>query len=250
MRPMKITLIVASIMLSVTAAADPTAEDLYTEGQGAFDRADYATAITRWRAAYEMSGEPSLLFDVAQAQRLSGDCPAALKTYEHFVAIDPDSTSEQHALAEDLSRELASKCVVEPDPVPSKQVARLNLVDTLSTSEHPEARPGRALRIGGLAAGGGGALALAIGLGLGHHGQTIADEVTRACATSCDWSAQEGKDAAGRSDVAVGRALDALGGAALVGGAVAYYFGYRESGVAIAPASREGGAVVTWSGAW
>ena len=253
---MKISLIIAAITaLESTAAADPpTAEDstsstpesLYTEGQTAYDRTDYATAIARWHAAYELSGEPSLLFDVAQAQRLSGDCSAALETYEHFVAIDPDPTSGQHALAEDLSRELATRCGAGPDPAPSDQAQRLNLVGGLSRSKDD----GQALRIVGLATSGAGALTLTIGLGLGHHGQTLGDEVTRACTTSCDWSAQKSKDAAGRSDVAAGRALDALGGVALVGGAVACYFGYRESSLAITPRPSDGGAVVTWSGSW
>lgn len=248
---MKITLIIATLAaLESAAPADvPTPETLFSEGQAAYDHTDYTTAITKWRAAYDASGEPSLLFDVAQAQRLSGDCASALKTYQHFIAIDPDPTSDQHAIANDLSRELASKCVTLEPPLPDP-APRLNLVDGLSPPKHQDARSGRALRIGGLAAGSAGAVTLAIGLGLGHHGQTLGDEVTRACAISCDWAAQEGKNSTGQRDVAIGRALDALGGAAIVGGAIAYYLGYREDGVAISPVSRESGAVVTWSGSW
>lgn len=243
---MKITLIIATLVALESAAfADvPTPETLFSEGQAAYDHADYTTAITKWRAAYDASGEPSLLFDVAQAQRLSGDCASALKTYQHFIVIDPDPTSDQHAIANDLSRELASKCVTPPEP-PLPDPA-----PGLSPPKHQDSRSGRALRIGGLAAGSAGAVTLAIGLGLGHHGQTLGDEVTHACAVSCDWATQESKNSTGQRDVAIGRALDALGGATIVGGAIAYYLGYRDNGVAIAPVSRESGAVVTWSGSW
>ena len=232
--------------LEAAAIAQPeTAEALYAEGQAAYDRADYATAIEKWQASYQLSREPLLIFNVAQAQRQSGDCPHALATYRQFVAADPDPTSEQHVLALDFERELEARCgalprVVQPDPRPETG-DRLRL----SVPEHR----GRSLRVAGLGIGGAGAVSITVGLVLGHHGASIGDEVTAACATSCDWNALRDKDAAGRRDVTIGHVLDAAGAAAIVTGTITYYLGWQHGAITIVPAGREGG-IATWSGSW
>ena len=76
---MRVVVITAIVLaLGATASADPAAEQLYDEGQQAFNRGDYPTAIARWRSSYEMSKLPLLVFNVAQAYRLAGDCAHAL----------------------------------------------------------------------------------------------------------------------------------------------------------------------------
>lgn len=252
-------LILFAVVATTTAAhADsPSAEDLYARGQIAYDRADWTTAITSWKASYQLSGEAGLLFNIAQAQRQSGDCPGALATYHQYLRDDGDTASEQHRLAEDFERELAAKCPVAvqpqptttPQPDPQPNLGRgLNSVDQLNDRND---QPGRSLKIAGLVTGGAGIAVLATGLVFGHRSQSIASEVTNACRTSCDWAAWKDKDAEGRRDATVGRVLDGVGMAGIVGGAVLYYVGARESSVTIAPRSPEGGgAVVSWSGTW
>ena len=241
----KILIAVAIVALTVTARADvaPTAEDLYAQGQAAYDRADYAVAIAWWQASYDLSGESGLLFNLAQAERLSGDCARSFATYRRFMAADPDQASEQHKLAEDLTRELAVTCrLTPPDPQPPPQ-PRPDAV-----TQH-RGDGGRSLRVAGIAIGAGGASVIVAGLILGHHGQTLSNDVTAACAVSCDWATQAAKDASGRSDVAIGRALDVVGVAAIAGGAVAYYLGTRAGRLTVTPRS-EGGAALSWSGSW
>lgn len=252
-----IALIIAMITArAATAIADPTPtpEDLFTAGQTAFDHTDYTTAIARWQASYQLSGASVLLFNIAQALRLSGDCAGALATYQRFDADDPDTTSDQHKIAQDFERELKSTCAARPVPVvvePPKLVGAINLVDRLSHHESDASeQPGRTLKIASYTAGGAGVAALTAGIFLGHHASTLGNDVTRACATSCDWSVQQGNDAAGRRDASIGYALDGLGAAAIAGSAVMYYLGNRESAVIISPRPREGGAVVSWSGSW
>jgi len=250
----KIALILATIgalRAAAVAQPSPSPEDLYAEGQRAFDRGDYAAAIAKWQASYDLSGADGLLFNLAQARRLSGDCPGALATYRRFVAADP--SSEQRPLAEDLARELEAACGA------ATPVAALPKMSAATPSEappgpvgapapHDDRRSGHALRLTGLATSGAGAALLVTGVVLGHHGQTLGDEVTAACTASCDWSAQRDKDSAGRRDASIGYALDAVGVAGIAGGAIAYYLGVR--GVAVAPRPREGGAIFSWSGAW
>ena len=256
MRQALIILAIFTIVLCGTVAradAVPSAEDLYAQGQTAYELADYATAITKWQASYDLSGEHMLLFNIAQAERQAGDCARAIATYRKFLAADQDATSDQHKLAEDFVRELESPCrahllaaVVDSQPADpaSTPATTLSIHQPISINDQGHAR-----RLAGIAVGGAGIAALAGGIALGHHGQTLGDEVTAACAVSCDWTVQKSKDSAGRTDVAIGYALDAVGVAAIVGGAVTYYLGVRGSGVVVTPRS-EGGASVSWGGSW
>ncbi len=240
---------IALIALEVAAFADPpTAETLYTEGRAAYDRGDFRAAITAWNTSYELSRETELLFDLAQAYRLSGDCATAISTYDDFIACAPDA--EQRPLAEDLVRELRPKCVATKQPpveIKPRTASELNLVDRVDPPKYAPLKQdrGRGLRIVGIATAGAGTAALAIGLALGHHARTIGDEVTRACATSCDWAAQRGKDAAGHRDATIGIVLDTVGVAAIVAGATMYYFGTR-----VSIATEQHGAAVAWGRSW
>jgi tetratricopeptide (TPR) repeat protein len=245
-----LALVVAAVCVlggAARADAPPTAENLYAEGQAAYDKADYAVAIARWQESYRLSGENGLLFNLAQAHRLSGNCAEALATYEKFLAADHDPASDQHKLADDFKRELVPTCGAHQapalDPKPS-----LNL--WVSAHERHDTHPGQSLRRAGLIAGGAGIAALATGLALGHHGQTLGNDVSAACAISCDWAVQKGKDAAGRADVAIGYALDAAGAAAIAGGAIAYYLGARSGGLTVVPRPSEDGAMISWSVSW
>ena len=245
---MKILLLIITIVaLSTTARADnPSAEALYTAGQAAYDHGDYQIAIDKWQESYRLSGESGLLFNIAQAMRLAGDCTGAITTYRKFMAADADPASEQHKLAEDFTRELEPTCrapapVADPKPPLGD---RLNLVDPLNTPKDH----GRALRIAGLGTGGAGIAAIATGLALGYHAQTLGQDVTDACRTSCDWAVQKDKEAAGRRDAMIGRVLDIAGATAIAGGVVMYYLGARQSGVTITPRSE--GATLSWSGSW
>lgn len=247
---MKLALMIIATLAALEGASradsQTSAESLYTEGQTDYDKEDYAGAIAKWQESYQLSSESGLLFNLAQARRLSGDCAQALTTYKKFVATDPDPTSEQHKLALDFARELEPTCgshasIDNQRPNPQPAVGG-------GLNDREDRDTDRTLRIEGLVTSGAGAVSLAIGLGLGHLASTSGDEVTSACAVSCDWTVQKSKDAAGRRDATIGYALDAVGVAAIAGGAVMYYLGNR-SAVTVAPRT-EGGAVASWSGSW
>ncbi len=247
-----ITALVAIVTLETTAFAQPSAEDLYTEGKAAYDRADYQAAVAKWQASYDLSKESGLLFNLAQAKRLAGDCVSALATYRRVLASDADLTSEQHKLTEDFTRELEGKCP-EQKPVTAlpQQVVELPTLDAgLNAREHDRERFGRTWKIAGLVTGGVGAVTIAVGLGLGHHGASIGDEITAACQMSCDWEALKDKDARGRRAVTIGKVIDVVGVAAIAGGAIFYYLGARQERITVAPAPGGGGGVVSWSGSW
>lgn len=249
---MKITTLILIVVLETVAFAQPSAEDLYSQGEEAFNRHDYATAIGKWQASYDLSHEPLLLFNLAHAYRLSGDCPRALKAYKRFVAADP--LAQEHALAVQLSQEMEDKCgaptppATEQQPSPPNTSTRSAFAST--THEDRPARTGSALKISGMLLGGASVLTIATGLYLGHNAQSIGDEVTDACRVSCDWAAWKDRDAKGQRYATIGRGLVVGGAVGIAGSTVLYYLGIRQGSLTIEPSARGGGAAVSWSGSW
>jgi hypothetical protein len=228
-----VTIIVSTHSHAQATPTPSTAEDFFNAGQAAYDRGDYALAIDHWQVAYRLSNEPALLYNIAQAQRLAGDCARALSSYQQFIVGDP--TSERLPLAKDFVRELAAECGspkprVSPDPV------------TIT-------RSGRVLKIAGLVTSSAGVSLVAGGLALGKHASTLADRVSAACAVSCDWAAQRDTDAAGRRDAVIAYALDAIGLTGVVSGVVMLHLGHRGT-LTVTPRSHDGGAILSWSGSW
>lgn len=263
-KPLAIILTVLAILLITRAvaradAADSTsAEHFYVEGQDAYDHGDYTTAIAKWQTSFQLSGEHSLLFNIAQAHRLAGDCVDALATYRRFLATGP---SDQRQLAEDLARELDGQCGVHPQlpqppllpqlpppPIPEIKKSLAPVLNLAFRRNDPQDPPGHALRIAGVATSVAGLALIVTGLYLSHHGSAIGDDVTAACRAGCDWTAWRAQDADGRRDVAIGRVLGVVGGVGAVAGVVLYYVGRRES-FDVAPVGHDG-AVVTWSVPW
>ncbi len=67
------------------------AERLAGEAKLRFDARDYVGAIAGYGAAYRHHPSPGLLFNLAQAFRLRGDCAAATLTYHHYLRAEPGS---------------------------------------------------------------------------------------------------------------------------------------------------------------
>jgi hypothetical protein len=253
---MKTALIIVCVIttVSATARAQPSAEELYTEGQTAYDHGDYATAVVKWQAAYDLSKASGLLFNLAQAKRLSGNCVGAVATYRRFITDDPDSTSEQHKLAKDLALELEGKCPTQTAVLPPPKVVNDptsgNGAQGRSAPTVVTTQSGRPWKLAGLVTDGAGVVVFAVGLGLGSHGASIGDEVTTACRASCDWAALKDKDARGKRAVTIGKVLDGVGVAAIAGGAVFYFLGVHKETLTITPAPGGGGGVVSWRASW
>jgi tetratricopeptide (TPR) repeat protein len=72
----------------------------FEQGQVHYDLGEYDLAIASFREAYELSLAPALLFNIAQAHRLKGDCAQALEVYRHFLRRDPDSVHRGDAEAQ------------------------------------------------------------------------------------------------------------------------------------------------------
>jgi tetratricopeptide (TPR) repeat protein len=88
------------------------ARRLFDEGQIHYSLGEYDQALTAFRRAYELSSAGVLLFNIAQAHRLKGDCRQALEVYRHFVRLEPDSPYRAEAESQIVG--LTARCGSAP----------------------------------------------------------------------------------------------------------------------------------------
>jgi tetratricopeptide (TPR) repeat protein len=243
--------VLASLSVPARAGAGGPgdAEQLYNQGQAAFDAKRYDDALVAWQKSFDLSHEAGLQFNLAQAYRLrgqKGDCASAATAYRKFIAQDP--MSSRRPIAERFAAD-SEKCAAAENPVSVTATAPEVPPNDPGTAGSPAS--GRGKRIAGLALVGGGALLVATGFYVGHTATALGDEVTSACTGGCDWAVYGPKDADGRRAQRNQYIFHGLGVAAVLGGSVLYWLGSRErapSRIAIVP--RVDGAAVAWSGSW
>jgi hypothetical protein len=250
-------LAVVLLLASGVATAQPKSEDtlkaaaLYDTGKRHFDIAEYAAAIAAWKEAYLLSSEPLLLFNIAQAHRLAGDCAQANRFYLNYKRVAPrpanqaelDSAMAKCAGIEpatgDTTPTTPSAIRVEPPP-PAPAPAL--------TPDVVEVDQGRTLRYSGLAVGGAGAVAGIIAIVYAVRASEKADEVAgRPVGTP--WSNDlDQVQADGQSAQTRARIFGVVSAIGLLGGAAVWYYGHTRSNVtvdvAVAP---RGGAHVSLS---
>jgi tetratricopeptide (TPR) repeat protein len=123
--------VAAAFMLFTRAAcaedavlAEAEGRRLYAEGRARFAAGDYAGAVADFRRAYELVPANALLYNVAQALRLSGQCAEAARTYREFVEHEQPGRLREFAeqrlgelgeCAEPVSAEPADPAVT-PEP--------------------------------------------------------------------------------------------------------------------------------------
>ncbi len=128
-------------------AMDPQAQGHFDQGLTAFQVKDYEAAIEQFRTGYEIDPRPELLFAWAQSERLSGDCPSAIKLLERFLAADPSKAQA------DLAQDNLEKCKralddsgsldgepgtsVSPDPKPAPPSLKKTEPDSTGNSSRP-----------------------------------------------------------------------------------------------------------------
>lgn len=108
-----------------TASADPTmsaaAKAEFKKGNASLKQRDYVAAIAAFDAGYAIDPNPAFLYVKGQAQRLGGDCRAAVGTYKAFLATNPAPKAVQYTQKNITACEriLATSPVATPgDPKP------------------------------------------------------------------------------------------------------------------------------------
>src|SRR5262245_5804397 len=73
------------------SAEGPDDVQLFRRALLHYDTHEYDEAIDVFRQLYERTRSPALLFNMAQAYRLKGDCLKAVDLYREFMRRDPSS---------------------------------------------------------------------------------------------------------------------------------------------------------------
>ena len=90
--------------------------------QVAYALQDWPTAIREFEAAFQSEQKPDYLWGIAQSQRLSGDCKAAINTYKSYrrseISADQSAAADTRIqrCEEDVQRQAAQAAAITPTP--------------------------------------------------------------------------------------------------------------------------------------
>lgn len=142
------TACIAAVLLATALLQEPTSaeEDAVARAEAAFAQERYAEAADAFGEAYTAHPLPRYLWAQAQAERLAGDCAAAIEVYDAFLATEPaekdaaDARDARKACERELERRepadtetkhaatttsptegSASTPAGEPEPLPSER---------------------------------------------------------------------------------------------------------------------------------
>jgi hypothetical protein len=238
----------------MTAGGVPAkARTLVERGRAAHDAGDYSAAIAAFTQAYVMAPSPALLFNLAQAYRLQGDCDDAALMYRRFLATGP--APEQRALAEThlaaVERCLHKLALHIPIEVPSTRQIAMRAPEPLAATAAAPA-PRRRAQIEkdvgiGLAIGGGVSLAVAAYYAVQAH--DAESDVAAMYAHGGKWADIAPVDARGKSAATTAKIFGAGGALGLAGGIVTYLIGRHDEGppVTVSPISHGLQVGVRWA---
>jgi len=240
-------------------ADQASARPFYDRGITEYNLGHFAEAIVQFEKAYEEDHAPILLFNIAQAQRQSGNAERALFFYRRYLEGDPNAANR--ADVEKRMAELAevAKAQAEAKARPPTAVSPATPPPREAASGAPEVSPagapppagstpaatvsavhtggdgaGSALKIAGIATASGGAASLLVGVYFSTRVSSHSDDVTNG-AVFDPGAESSAKSAATKQWVFYG-----VGAAAIATGAFLYYFGHQkaqaaESRVALVP---------------
>lgn len=234
------------------------ARDLVDRGRAYHDAGDYPDAIAAFREAYTLAPSPGLLFNLAQAYRLAGQCDDAAWMYRRFLDTKPDPT--QRALAEQhlatvercghgglriAAMPAIETAVPEPKAAPATTVTGAPLAIEAHAPDHPGTRKER---IGiGLAIGGG--VVLASAGYFAFDAWQASNEVSAAYQKGGKWSDVSDANGRGQRSQTMAEVLGVAGGLAVASGAIVYALGRhteQAQHVAVVPTRGGAGVHVSW----
>lgn len=124
-----------------------TPKEYITRATQYFSSGEYDKAIDDYRAAYQMKQLPTLLFNIAQAQRKAGKHQEALTTYERFLKDDPKSPLAPEAEAQATAmraRIEAEKATAERETAERIAKQRVEEAEALAKAREEERRKAEA----------------------------------------------------------------------------------------------------------
>lgn len=253
-----LALLAAALLAAPTLASaervPAKARQLAAHGREMHERGQYDRAIAAFKEAYVIAPSPALLFNIAQAYRLQGNCEDAVLMYRRYLATGPGASAR--AVAE-THLTTVERCV-------QKRTLNIPLVDSMAYLNVPpppgpekviledKVRPQQARSdlkkdVGiGLTIGGG--LALATAAYFGYRSYDAERDVERAYERGAKWNEVKSIHQRGERASRAAKIFGIGGGLAVAGGVALWVLGRREeraNQLALTPSAR--GAAVSYS---
>jgi tetratricopeptide (TPR) repeat protein len=228
------------------------ARALADKGRAFHDAGDYGNAIISFKEAYVMAPSPGLLFNLAQAYRLQGNCDDAALMYRRYIATGP--SDEGKAIAEGHLA-MVERCAhkaslgIPQDPNSPAAVIQTDRASGSLFATAPVSRKAQLEKDVGLGLMIGGGVAIGIASYYGYRAHDAASQVEAGYANGAKWKDLQDIDARGESSATMAKVFGIGGGIAVVGGATLYLLGRHSERIApIAVAPMKNGATVnaTW----
>jgi tetratricopeptide (TPR) repeat protein len=229
------------------------ARTLADRGRAAHDAGDYTAAIAAFTQAYVMAPSPALLFNLAQAYRLQGNCDDAALMYRRYLATNPGpearALAEGHlANVERCLHKLALHIPVEtasgrPAVRPPEPLAMTFAAPPVSRKAQIEKDVGIGLVIGG-------SVALVGALYYTVQAHDASNDVAAAYAMGgAKWKNIAPLDERGKASAARAKLLGAGGALGVAGGIVTYLIGRHteQPPITVLPTSRGAQLNVLWA---
>lgn len=257
----KAALIAAALVAAIGAApayADeslPTPEripqrarELADKGRAYHDAGEYMKAVAAFKEAYVLAPSPGLLFNIAQAYRLAGDCDDAAWMYRRYLDTNP---SEQARVLAEQHLSSVEKCghgglvltTIKPVVVAEKP-AEPPPVTPVDEPSQPNRMKRTAIWVG---VGGGVALAGAAYFAL--DSMNASDKVSELYKKGAKGSDVAAEDARGQRSATLATVLGIGGGLALVSGGILYAVGHHHESlqhVAVMPHAHGAQVSLSW----
>lgn len=231
----------ASAQPRASQAEIAEAKEFFQAGKSQQDQGNYGAAAANYKKAYELYPIPILLFNLAQVHRLDGKKHLALDYYQRYLKSEPDGRGSDLArgFVDDLKKALDEQAEAErrrqEEEARQREKELAGLEDGEEGGEGADFEEGAGdsdrssagpiLKWSGIGTAAVGAVALGFGIKYGIDARNISDELSD---VDEQWTPQlldkqdEGESAETKMFI-----FTAAGSAAIVGGAVLYYFGYR-----------------------
>lgn len=246
---------VAVALTSTVAASEPVPEKarvLAQQGRASHDKGDYGSAIAAFKEAYVIAPSPALLFNLAQAYRLQGNCDDAALMYRRYLGSNP--AADGRTLAEGHLATV-DRCISKRglNIKMGEEAAYLNVAnpprDLGVVDASPRGSDGKLKKRVGLGVAIGGGVSLVAASYFGIRAYRASEEVERLSAEGGHGKEIKAAEERGESSARYGKLLGLTGAVAATTGAALYILGVRDeraTAFAITPTTTGAEASYAW----
>jgi hypothetical protein len=162
----------------------------YEKATRAYDLGKYLEAVDEYQKAYEIGGDPPMLYNIGQAYRLNDQPAEAIRFYRRYLQRSPNARNREDVerkigdLEKLIDERRKAAAAVTPPPVTTQAPPTVTVTPPPVTPPPPEVltpplpEPSRARQVVGWSMIGAGAIACGVGIFEGLRAKQKGDELT------------------------------------------------------------------------